>query len=111
ASILSRIGGFFSFLSRVFVFLFGATKLAPWGFLQTYVFSYLCTEYQRKLLRKLKNKYEPILFISGRTKDVTLEERVQNMENMLKEYYINTDFLNLLVENNNKVNDKADNKV
>ncbi|CAB4472711.1 unnamed protein product [Rhizophagus irregularis] len=111
ASILSRIGGFFSFLSGIFIFLFGATKLAPWGFLQTYVFSYLCTEYQRKLLRKLKNKYEPILFISGRTKDVTLEERVQNMENMLKEYYINTDFLNLLVENNNKVNDKADNKV
>ncbi|CAB5344805.1 unnamed protein product [Rhizophagus irregularis] len=38
ASILSRIGGFFSFLSGIFIFLFGATKLAPWGFLQTYVF-------------------------------------------------------------------------
>lgn len=79
--------------------------------MQTYVFSYLCTDYQRKLARKLKKKYEPIPFISGRTKNVTLEERVQNMENMLKEYYINTDFLNLLVEDNNKVNDEADNKV
>ncbi|CAB4391589.1 unnamed protein product [Rhizophagus irregularis] len=111
ASILSSIGGLFSFLSGVFVFLFGATKLAPWGFLQTYVFNYLCTEYRRKLVRKLKNKYEPIPFISGRTKNVTLEERVQNIENMLKEYYLDTDFLNLLVEDNNKVNDKADNKV
>ncbi|CAB5100705.1 hypothetical protein GLOIN_2v1883082 [Rhizophagus irregularis DAOM 181602=DAOM 197198] len=111
ASILSRIGGFFSFLSRVFVFLFGATKLAPWGFLQTYVFSYLCTEYQRKLLRKLKNKYEPIPFIDGRTKNVTLEEHVQNIENMLKEYFLDTYFLNLLVKDNNKINDKADNKV
>ncbi|RGB37995.1 hypothetical protein C1646_756240 [Rhizophagus diaphanus] len=98
-------------MHRIFIFLFGTTKLAPWGFLQTYVFSYLCTEYQRKLLRKLKNKYEPIPFISGRTKDVTLEEQVLNMENMLKEYYINTDFLNLLVEDNNKVNDKADNNI
>ncbi|CAG8745486.1 17362_t:CDS:1, partial [Rhizophagus irregularis] len=81
------------------------------GFLQTYVFNYLCTEYRRKLVRKLKNKYKPIPFISGRTKNVTLEERVQNIENMLKEYYLDTDFLNLLVEDNNKVNDKADNKV
>ncbi|CAB4373572.1 unnamed protein product [Rhizophagus irregularis] len=92
ASILSRISGFFSFLSGVFVFLFGATKLAPWGFLQTYVFNYLCMEFRRKLVRKLKNKYEPISFISGRTKNGTLEGRVQNIENML------------LVEDNNKVN-------
>ncbi|PKY62815.1 hypothetical protein RhiirA4_489997 [Rhizophagus irregularis] len=47
----------------------------------------------------------------GRTKNVTLRECVQNIENMLKEYYLNTDFLNLLVEDNNKVNDKTDNKV
>ncbi|CAB4430789.1 unnamed protein product [Rhizophagus irregularis] len=80
ASILSSISRFFSFLSGVFVFLFGATKLAPWGFLQTYVFNY------------------------GRTKNGTLEGRVQNIENMLKVYYLDTDFLNLLVEDNNKVN-------
>lgn len=76
-----------------------------------YVFSYLCTEYRRKLVKKLKSKYDPIPFVSGRTKNVTLEERVQNIENMLKEYYINTNFLNLLIEDNNKVNDDVDDKV
>jgi hypothetical protein len=29
-SIISNVGGFFSSLSGFFVFLFGATKLAPW---------------------------------------------------------------------------------
>ncbi|GES95062.1 hypothetical protein GLOIN_2v1846962 [Rhizophagus clarus] len=53
-SIISNVGGFFSFISGVFVFLFGATKLAPYG----------------------------------RTKNVTLEERVQSIENILKEYYL-----------------------
>ncbi|PKY53973.1 hypothetical protein RhiirA4_547948 [Rhizophagus irregularis] len=33
--IISNIGGFFSFLSGIYIFLFGASKLAPWGFLQT----------------------------------------------------------------------------
>ncbi|GBC10307.1 hypothetical protein RclHR1_09500005 [Rhizophagus clarus] len=102
-SIISNVGGFFSSLSGIFVFLFGATKLAPWGFLQTHVFSCLCTKYQRKLTRKLKNKYEPIPFVSGRTKNVTLEERVQNIENILKEYYLDTDFLNLLLTKYNKI--------
>jgi hypothetical protein len=29
-SIISSIGGFFSSLSGIYVFLFGASKLAPW---------------------------------------------------------------------------------
>jgi hypothetical protein len=32
-----------------------------------------------------------------------LEERVQSIENMLQEYYLDTDFLNILLENNGKV--------
>ncbi|PKK66851.1 hypothetical protein RhiirC2_752797, partial [Rhizophagus irregularis] len=71
-------------------FLFGASKLAPWGFLQIHVFNCLCTKYQRKFVRKLKNNYEPIPFVSGRTKNFTLEERVQSIENMLQEYYLDT---------------------
>ncbi|POG61565.1 hypothetical protein GLOIN_2v1786435 [Rhizophagus irregularis DAOM 181602=DAOM 197198] len=108
-SITSNIGGFFGFLSGIFVFLFGASKLAPWGFLQTHVFNCLCTRYRRRLIRKLKSKYEPIPFVSGRTKNFTLEERVQSIENLLEEYYLNTDFLNLLLEDNkdNKVDDKV----
>ncbi|GBC10305.1 hypothetical protein RclHR1_09500003 [Rhizophagus clarus] len=82
-SIISNIGGFFSSLSGFFIFLFGATKLAPWGILPTHVFNCLCTKYQRKLIRKLKNKYEPIPFVSGRTKNVTLEERVQVDDNKI----------------------------
>ncbi|CAB4472737.1 hypothetical protein RhiirA5_493748 [Rhizophagus irregularis] len=101
--IISNIGGFFSFLSGIFVFLFGTNKLAPWGFLQTHVFTCLCTRYQRKLIRKLRTKYEPIPFVSGRTKNVTLEERVQSIENILKEYYLDTDFLNSLL-----IKDKID---
>ncbi|PKY40021.1 hypothetical protein RhiirA4_453319 [Rhizophagus irregularis] len=108
-SITSNIGGFFGFLSGIFVFLFGEPKLAPWGFLQTHVFNCLCTRYRRKLVRKLKSKYEPIPFVSGRTKNFTLEERIQSIENLLEEYYLNTDFLNLLLEDNkdNKVYDKV----
>ncbi|CAB4479280.1 hypothetical protein RhiirA5_423563 [Rhizophagus irregularis] len=102
-TIISSIGGFFSSLSGIFVFLFGASKLAPWGFLQIHVFNCLCTKYQRKFVRKLKNNYEPIPFVSGRTKNFTLEERVQSIENMLQEYYLDTDFLNILLENNGKV--------
>jgi hypothetical protein len=64
------------------------------------VFNCLCTRYRRKLVRKLKNKYEPIPFVSGRTKNFTLEKRVQSIENLLEEYYLNTDFLNLLLEDN-----------
>ncbi|CAB5192798.1 hypothetical protein RhiirA5_495125 [Rhizophagus irregularis] len=105
-SIISSIGGFFSSLSGIFVFLFGASKLAPWGFLQIYVFNCLCIRYQRKLAKKLKSKYEPIPFISGRTKNFTLEERIQSMENLLEEYYLDTNFLNLLIEENN-VDDKV----
>ncbi|GBB92589.1 hypothetical protein RclHR1_20280003 [Rhizophagus clarus] len=104
-SIISSIGGFFSALSGIFVFLFGAPKIAPWGFFQKRVFNCLCIGYQRKLIKKLRTKYEPIPFISGRTKNVSLEERVQNIENILKEYYLDTNFLNLLIEDN-KANDK-----
>ncbi|CAG8757455.1 2426_t:CDS:1, partial [Rhizophagus irregularis] len=53
--------------------------------------------YQRRLIKKIQTKYyEPIPFISGRTRNVTLEERVQSIENILKEYYLDTSFLNLL---------------
>jgi hypothetical protein len=69
------------------------------------VFKCLCIRYQKKLINKLKTKYEPIPFVSGRTKNVTLEERVQNIENILKEYYLDTDFLNSLLIKRNKVND------
>ncbi|CAG8619161.1 16094_t:CDS:2 [Rhizophagus irregularis] len=87
-SITSSIGGFYTSLSGIFVFLFGASKLAPW---------------------KLKSKYETIPFVSGRIKNVTLEERVQSIENLLEEYYLNTDFLKLLLEENkdNSFDDKV----
>ncbi|PKK69965.1 hypothetical protein RhiirC2_866452 [Rhizophagus irregularis] len=108
-SITSSIGGFYTSLSGIFVFLFGASKLAPWGFMQTRMFNFLCIRYQRKLVRKLKSKYETIPFVSGRIKNVTLEERVQSIENLLEEYYLNTDFLKLLLEENkdNRVDDKV----
>ncbi|CAB4378518.1 unnamed protein product [Rhizophagus irregularis] len=81
----------------------GTIISTPWGFLQIHVFNCLCTKYQRKFVRKLKNNYEPIPFVSGRTKNFTLEERVQSIENMLQEYYLDTDFLNILLENNCEV--------
>ena len=60
-------------------------------------------------MKNLKSKYEPIPFASGRTKNVTLEERFQSIENILKEYYLDTEFLNLLLTlvKDRKV-DKAD---
>lgn len=76
--------------------------------MQTHVFNYLCTRYHRRLVRKLKAKYEPIPFVGGRTKNVALEERVQSIENILKEYYLDTDFLNsLLIKNKTDDNNKV----
>ncbi|GBB99582.1 hypothetical protein RclHR1_03570010 [Rhizophagus clarus] len=86
SSIISNIGGFFSALSGIFVFLFGTTKLAPWGCLQKHMFGCLCIKYQRKFIKRFRTKYESIPFVSGRTKNVTLEERVQNIENILRFY-------------------------
>ncbi|CAG8583676.1 6748_t:CDS:2 [Rhizophagus irregularis] len=63
-----------------------------------HLFNCICIRYWRKLVRKLKSKYEPIPFVSGRTKNFTLEERIQSIENLLEEY---TDFLKLLLEDNN----------
>uniref|UniRef100_U9U6Q4 Uncharacterized protein n=1 Tax=Rhizophagus irregularis (strain DAOM 181602 / DAOM 197198 / MUCL 43194) TaxID=747089 RepID=U9U6Q4_RHIID len=77
-SVMSDIGGFFSSLSGIFIFLFGASKLAPWGFLQT-----------------------------GRAKNVTLEERIQSIENLLEEYYLDTKFLNILLEEDKDNDDKV----
>ncbi|GBC05194.1 hypothetical protein RclHR1_00610006 [Rhizophagus clarus] len=102
-SIISSIGGFFSSLSGIFVFLFGASKLAPWGFLQIHVFKFLCVKYQRRLVKGIESQYESIPFINGRIIGVTLEERVQSIENLLEEYYLNTEFLHLLLEDDNKV--------
>ncbi|PKC00034.1 hypothetical protein RhiirA5_428792 [Rhizophagus irregularis] len=45
--------------------------------------------YVQDIGRKLKSKYELIPFVSGRTKNFTLEERIQNIENLLEEYYLN----------------------
>ena len=77
--------------------------------MQKTVFNWLCIRYQRKLIKKLRKKYEPIPFVSGRTKNVSLEERVQNIENILKEYYLDTDFLNLLIKDN-EADHEDDNK-
>lgn len=63
--------------------------------MQTRIFNFLCIRYQRKLVKKLKSKYEIIPFVSERIKNVTLKERVQSIENLLEEHYLNTDFLNL----------------
>jgi len=97
------------------------------GFLQLYVFGCLCLNYRKKILTKrLKKEYETYISdldvgipfvenVKNSAKDISekgenfsvkdkasLEDRVEFMETLLQEYYIDTDFLNLLKSKKNK---------
>ncbi|CAG8635686.1 14664_t:CDS:2, partial [Rhizophagus irregularis] len=72
-----------------------------------------CQESSYFYLEQLRDFYKHMCLIIcvrnfeenfGRTKNGTLEGCVQNIENILKVNYLDTGFLNLLVEDNNKVN-------
>ncbi|CAG8561751.1 5806_t:CDS:2 [Ambispora gerdemannii] len=97
SSIVSKIGGFYTVVVGIFVFFFGDQRISPWGLAQIFLFS--CTPCRRSLKEKLAWKYVSSAGIpfSEKVKDKpensSLEARVQILETLLKEYYLNTELL------------------
>ncbi|RGB29818.1 hypothetical protein C1646_672181 [Rhizophagus diaphanus] len=92
ASIISKIGGFFSFLSGVFILLFGTSRIAPWGFMQKYIIPYMtCMICRKSLIKNVAKKYVStagipfVEKVSEMPSSGTLEDRVQIIETLLKE--------------------------
>ncbi|CAG8493969.1 5028_t:CDS:2 [Ambispora gerdemannii] len=97
SSIVSKMGGFYTAVVGIFVLFFGDQRVSPWGLAQTCLFS--CTPCRRSLKEKLARKYVSSAGIpfSEKVKDKpensSLEARVQILETLLKEYYLNTALL------------------
>ncbi|KAF0429937.1 hypothetical protein F8M41_005583 [Gigaspora margarita] len=91
-NIVANIGGFCVALSSIYIYLFGRSKLSPWGILQKYIL--VCGTCRRSLKRKLAKRYVAYAGIplsqkvSNRRNNATLEDRVQMLETMLQEYYL-----------------------
>nr|CAG8509932.1 10788_t:CDS:2 [Entrophospora candida] len=91
-SVIANLGGFYVALNSMYVLLFGMPKLSPWGIIQKYVLS--CRICRRSLKAKLAKRYvtsSGIVLaqrVSNRRNNATLENRVQMLETMLQDYYL-----------------------
>ncbi|CAB4388708.1 unnamed protein product [Rhizophagus irregularis] len=98
--LIENFGGFYSVISGIFVLLFGASKLSPWGICQTHLLS--CWPLRRRFKKHLANRYVSragIPLVEDPRKlpsDGKIEDRVAVLEILLKEYYIDSDYLNEL---------------
>ncbi|KAG9287056.1 hypothetical protein G9A89_023020 [Geosiphon pyriformis] len=99
-SSISTLGGFYSATAGIFVLLFGSSKFAPWGIAQKYIFR--CWFFRRSFKEHLARRYisaAGIPFgesIADRPAGATLEARVQILETLLEDYYIETYYLDRL---------------
>ncbi|CAB4439330.1 unnamed protein product [Rhizophagus irregularis] len=98
--LIENFGGFYSVISGIFVLLFGASKLSPWGICQTHLLS--CWPLRRRFKKYLANRYVSragIPLVEDPRKlppDGKIEDRVAALEILLKEYYIDSDYLHEL---------------
>ncbi|CAG8476801.1 12675_t:CDS:2 [Ambispora gerdemannii] len=97
---ISRLGGFYSATAGIFVLLFGAARFAPWGITQKYIFR--CWFFRRSFKEHLARRYISAAGIpfgerlAERPEGVSLEARVQILETLLKDYYVETYYLDTL---------------
>ncbi|CAB4439322.1 unnamed protein product [Rhizophagus irregularis] len=98
--LIENFGGFYGAMSGIFVFLFGASKLSPWGICQIYLLRrWPC---RRKFKKQLANRYvsrSGIPLVEDPHKlppGGKIEERVAILEILLKEYYIDDYYLDEL---------------
>lgn len=96
-SLISTIGGFHSAIMAFYLLLFGMPRIEPWGFLQKYILRYWSL--RRDFKCTLANDYntEPgiplVDNIEDIPKEISLEDRVQNLEYLLKDHYFDTHYL------------------
>ncbi|CAB4425021.1 unnamed protein product [Rhizophagus irregularis] len=93
-SLVSNLGGFYGFIVTVYIALFGMSKVEPWGILQKIIFR--CWNCRRSFKQHLADKYVSsagIPFgenVSDRPEGTSLEDRLQILEYLLKDYYLDT---------------------
>ncbi|GBB99044.1 hypothetical protein RclHR1_00340035 [Rhizophagus clarus] len=104
--LLENFGGFYSAISGLFILLFGASKLSPWGICQIHLLR--CWPLHRKFKKHLARRYvsragiplveDPRKLPAGSK----IEDRVAVLENLLREYYIDDYFLDMLRKSRKK---------
>ncbi|RGB42465.1 hypothetical protein C1646_750968 [Rhizophagus diaphanus] len=102
AGYLSDIGGFYGSIEGFFAAIFGSGKLGPWGIAQTFILTSIpCVRsFGRNFAKVYVSKggiplVEDVKVRPGRDKefDKSLEERVQILETLLREYYLDEHYL------------------
>ncbi|POG82793.1 hypothetical protein GLOIN_2v1493911 [Rhizophagus irregularis DAOM 181602=DAOM 197198] len=104
--LIENFGGFYSAISGIFVLLFGASKLSPWGICQTHLLR--CWPCRRRFKKSLASRYVSRAGIPlvedpcNLPENGRIEDRVAILENLLKEYYIDDCYLDELRKTRNK---------
>ncbi|GBB94222.1 hypothetical protein RclHR1_23120002 [Rhizophagus clarus] len=94
---ISNLGGFYGAIAGIFFLFFGMQRHKPWGLAQKYLFS--CTRCRKSLKIYFARKYVssagiPLVEkINKRPEGSSLEERVQILETLLRDYYLDDYYL------------------
>ncbi|PKK79270.1 hypothetical protein RhiirC2_727631, partial [Rhizophagus irregularis] len=100
--LLSNLGGFYGATAGIFYLLFGMQKHEPWGLAQKYLFT--CMPCRKSLKKKFARKYVSSAGIplaekvNKRPEGSSLEERVQILETLLRDYYLDDYYLQKVKE-------------
>ncbi|POG65414.1 hypothetical protein GLOIN_2v1666294, partial [Rhizophagus irregularis DAOM 181602=DAOM 197198] len=95
--LISNLGGFYGAIVGIFCLFFGMQKHEPWGLAQKYLFS--CSYCRKSLKRNFARKYVsssgiPLVEkVNKRPEGSSLEERVQILETLLRDYYLDDYYL------------------
>ncbi|CAB4406214.1 unnamed protein product [Rhizophagus irregularis] len=95
--LISNLGGFYGAIAGIFILFFGMQRHEPWGLTQKYLFS--CTHCRKSLKRNFARKYVstagiPLVEkVDKRPEGSSLEERVQILETLLRDYYLDDYYL------------------
>ncbi|CAG8531038.1 13327_t:CDS:2 [Acaulospora morrowiae] len=98
---LALLSGFYGLLVGTYVLLFGFMPIVPWGFCQAFCM-------RRKVKRSLHKQYPksiPLIETSG--DDETINERINYLEQFLKQFVCDVDYMEDIREEN-KLNGMVD---
>ncbi|CAG8537172.1 10278_t:CDS:2, partial [Racocetra persica] len=104
-TILANIGGLYAGLTALYTICFGTRRLSPWGYCQTFPCWWpLRRIFKRHFARHYVSK-AGVPFVEDPRKlppGASIEHRVAVLENLLKEYYLDTSYLELLKDTREK---------
>ncbi|CAG8558061.1 35769_t:CDS:2 [Gigaspora margarita] len=90
-SIVSGAGGLYGALIRIYILLFGSTKLSPWGIVQKYTCCWnLREDYMHRLMKWYISKAGIPLVEnpSNLPPKATVENRIATLETLLREFFL-----------------------